>query len=89
MIPDSFTVKALDKAVIFDNSQLSIIDVGDPVRLVSSPHGVSSVLLCLSMTLDIFEPSNNSYTIGKYVDDTEDYRIKTLTESFTKEKKKK
>lgn len=87
-IPDNFTIKALDDGVIFDNDQLAIIDVGDPVMVISQPHNVSKTLLCLNVSLDICEPSNNEYKIGKYVQDDEDYKIKTLTESFKKEKKK-
>lgn len=86
-IPDKFTVDALDDGIIFDNDQLSIIDVGDVVKIVSRPHDISKTLLCLSMKLDLFNPGNNSYVIGKYASDDEDWRVKTLTESFAKTKK--
>lgn len=87
-IPNQFQIKALDDGIIFDNDELTIIDVGDPVRVVSEFHNIDLVLLCLNMSLDIFSPENNSYKIGKYVQSDTDFRIEALTESFVKEKKK-
>lgn len=85
-IPNSFTVTALDKRMIFDNDEWSLIDVGDIVKLVSAPHSVNVALLCLSLKLDIYNPSNNQYKIGQYVDGSTNSRIETLTESFTRNK---
>lgn len=87
VLPDKFTITALDDGVIFDNNALSIIDVGDAVRVVSEPHGIDKILICQNMTLNLFSPENNSYTIGTQLNDIVDNKIKTLTESFTKNKK--
>lgn len=87
-IPSSFVVKALDESLIFDNEEFMILDVGDVVSVKSESHDIDENLLILSMKIDLFNPSNNEYKLGQYVDDNEDTKIKAFTESFTKSKKK-
>ena len=88
MIPDSITIKALDKGVFFDTERFQMIDVGDAVHVVSEPHGIDKSLICLSLKFDIMNPQNNEYKIGKYIPEGDDYKIKNLTDSFSKSKKK-
>lgn len=89
-IPQQFTVKGLDKRLVYDEDPFFIIDVGDVVRVKSKFHINGQVnRLCLSLRLDVFNPENSEYTIGQYVDDIENVRIKSLTETFVKEEKEK
>lgn len=86
-IVERYRIKALDKKLIFDNYDFSIIDVCDVVRVKSTKHiGQIVYLLCLSVSLDVFNPENNEYEIGQYIDDGEDARIKALTASFAKKR---
>ena len=106
-VPSSFKVKALDTK-IYNNqvawnpidfvSAASMIDVGDPVRIVSESHDLPDnnnelyvrayVKICLAMKLDIMNPQNNEYTIGDYIPDGDDFEAETLTKKFANEKKK-
>ena len=88
MIPDSITIKALDKGVFFDTEKFQMIDIGDAVHVVSEPHGIDKSLICLSLKFDIMNPQNNEYKIGRYIPEGDDYKIKNLTDSFAKSKKK-
>lgn len=88
-MPISYSVHALDQNMFLEWETKPIIDVGDAVRLYSEPNGVDIVALCLSMKLDLYEPSNNEYKIGKYISSAEDYKLESLTKSFVKTKKKK
>lgn len=86
-IANRFVVKGLDKRLVFDNTDFTIIDVGDTVRVKSPYHlGKTVDLICLSLKIDVFNLQNSQYQIGQYIDDQQDTRIKTLTESFTRKK---
>ena len=85
---EKYTISALDNGIIFDNASMSVIDIGEPVTAVSKYHNLSKKLMCISLKLDLFNPENNSYVVGTYIDDSEDWRIKTLTENYAEEKKR-
>ena len=89
LIPTSLEIKALDSNIYFDNDTFDMIDVGDPVSVKVPQLENSVTLICLSLSLDLLNPSNNSYKIGHYIQEGEDIKIESLTKSFSKTKKKK
>lgn len=58
----TLTFTALDMHVI--NRSVDSIRLGDYVRLVSSPHGISMTDICSAIGLDIEKPHNSVYTFG-------------------------
>jgi hypothetical protein len=87
LIPSEITLNGLDPAIFSANGE--VIDVGDPVNVESPVHGISRTVLCLSLKIEAQNPQNNEYRLGEYIPDGENNRIKSLTASFAKEKKKK
>ena len=62
LFPNNLIVKAIDLQLIGESSDP--LELGDKIKVVSSPHGLNTTMACISMELDIFNPENNSYTIG-------------------------
>ena len=84
-----YSITALDSNLYFDNEKMAMIDVGDSVIIRSKLHNIDIVRLCLSMKLDLLNPENNEYVVGKYINDEEDRKMDTLTKILSKKKKKK
>lgn len=87
IIPNEVTIHGIDPA-FFDPDNHELIDVCDSITVTSAPNNVSFTKLCLSMKLDLEKPQNNEYKVGDYIKDGDDNRLKSLTESFAKTKKK-
>jgi len=62
LFPNNLIVKAIDLQLIGESDDP--LELGDKIKVVSSPHGLSTTMACIAMELDIFNPENNSYTIG-------------------------
>lgn len=58
----SITIRAVDLHVI--NASVDSIRLGDNVRLVSTPHGLSLTDVCSAIDLDIENPEYSEYTFG-------------------------
>lgn len=58
----TLTFTALDLHII--NTSADSIRLGDSVRLVSSPHGISLTDICSAISLDIEAPHNSVYIFG-------------------------
>lgn len=86
-VPSKYTIKALDDGIFFDNDAMTLIDVGDPVHVISDPHGLDRTLLCLDMKLDLNNPANNEYGIGIYAPDDPEFRVVRLTDRWKKDTK--
>lgn len=78
-VPITITVKAVDMHLIDPNA--SPIYVGDKVRVVSVPHGMTDELTCTKIEYDMENPANNTYTFGT--------PKQSLTERYRKDKAKK
>ncbi len=62
LFPNNLIVKAIDLQLIGESSDP--LELGDKIQVVSTPHGLNTTMACIAMELDIFNPENNSYTIG-------------------------
>lgn len=71
----SLTFTALDLHII--DSSVDSIRLGDSVRLVSSPHGISLTDICSAISLDIEAPHNSVYTFGLPPQNLTDYSAET------------
>lgn len=58
----SIKLRAVDLHVI--NASVDTIELGDNVRLVSNPHGLSLTDICSAIDLDIENPEYTEYTFG-------------------------
>lgn len=58
----SIKLRAVDLHVI--NASVDTIELGDSVRLVSNPHGLSLTDICSAIDLDIEYPEYTEYTFG-------------------------
>lgn len=58
----SFTVKAIDMRLY--RGDYTSLKVGQIVKVMSPPHGLSDNLLLSSVSIDLLNPSNNEYTFG-------------------------
>lgn len=62
VFPDSIIVKAIDLQLLDGKS--SPLELGEKIRVISSPHDLNKTMSCIAMELDIENPENNTYTIG-------------------------
>lgn len=76
--PITITVRAIDMHFI-DQTEATI-HIGDYVKIVSNPHGVSRRLVCTEIEYDLEDPSNTSYTFGN--------PKQTLTRRYKEDKRK-
>lgn len=60
--PDKLTLKAIDMVYLDPTAQR--IRVGDSVRLICSPLGIDHTYVCQSLSIDIQNPDQTSYTFG-------------------------
>lgn len=62
VFPDSIIVKAIDLQLL--DGESSPLELGEKIRVISSPHDLNKTMSCIAMELDIENPENNTYTIG-------------------------
>lgn len=60
-------VKAVDLSLLYMD-KYSPMEVGQAVRVRSEPHGVDEYLRISEITIDLLDPSNDSYTLGESYD---------------------
>lgn len=60
-------VKAIDLSLLYMD-KYSPMEVGQAVRVRSEPHGVDEYLRISEITIDLLDPSNDSYTLGESYD---------------------
>ena len=82
--PKDIRVKAVDLELL--GSSNDPLELGDLIRVVSSPHGIDRRLACIEMDMDIFNPENNTYTIGSIM--PPDEKEKTTLSSKSSSSKK-
>lgn len=82
--PKDIRVKAVDLELL--GASNDPLELGDLVRVVSSPHGIDRRLACIEMDMDIFNPENNTYTIGSIM--PPDEKEKTTLSSKSSSSKK-
>ena len=78
VFPDNIVVKAIDLQLIGESNDP--IELGDKVKVVSTPHGLSTTMACIKMELDIQNPENNSYTIGTIMPPDKEKKKESLSE---------
>ena len=62
VFPDNIVVKAIDLQLLGESDDP--LELGEKIKVISTPHGINKTMACIAMELDIFNPENNSYTIG-------------------------
>ena len=62
IFPDNLIIKAIDLQLIGESDDP--LELGEKIKVVSSPHGINKTMACIALEMDIFNPENNSYTIG-------------------------
>lgn len=77
-LPISFTIKAVDMHFV-DGIQ-EIIDIGQIVKINSTPHNLVQYLICTKIEYDLEDASKNQYTFGN--------PKQSLTERYKKNKDK-
>lgn len=77
-IPETITIKAVDLHHV--DSSVEGFMVGDIVHIKSEPHELDKDILCIRITRDLADPSNDEYQFG----DPE----QTLTDIFLEDKQK-
>lgn len=60
-------VKAIDLSLLYMD-KYSPMEVGQAVRVRSEPHGVDEYLRISEISIDLLDPSNDSYTLGESYD---------------------
>lgn len=78
VFPDNIVVKAIDLQLIGESDDP--IELGDKVKVVSTPHGLDATMACIKMELDIQNPENNSYTIGTIMPPDKEKKKESLSE---------
>ena len=78
VFPDNIVVKAIDLQLIGESDDP--IELGDKVKVVSTPHGLNTTMACIKMELDIQNPENNSYTIGTIMPPDKEKKKESLSE---------
>ena len=78
VFPDNIVVKAIDLQLIGESDDP--IELGDKVKVVSTPHGLDTTMACIKMELDIQNPENNSYTIGTIMPPDKEKKKESLSE---------
>lgn len=76
-------IKAIDMHLV--NPEIKPIRIGEYVRVRSKPHKLDSYFLCTSISLDLDNPENSSYTLGTTFDTLtgqQNKRIKLLNASI-------
>ena len=76
-------IKAIDMHLV--NPEIKPIRIGEYVRVRSKPHNLDSYFLCTSISLDLDNPENSSYTLGTTFDTLtgqQNKRIKLLNASI-------
>ena len=85
IFPDNIVVKAIDLQLIGESNDP--IDLGDKVKVVSTPHGLSTTMACIKMELDIQNPENNSYTLGTILPPDKEKKKESLSEKHNSSNK--
>lgn len=76
-------IKAIDMHLL--NPNIKPISVGEYIRVRSKPHNLDSYFLCRSVSLNLNNPENSTYTLGTSFDTLtgqQNTRIKTLNQSI-------
>ena len=76
--PNNLIIKAVDLQLIGESNDP--LELGDKIKVVSSPHNLNTTMACISMELDIFNPENNSYTIGPIMPPDKDAKKEPISE---------
>ena len=61
-VPNTLNIKAIDMHLL--NGSIDDIWIGKKVRIISNPHGVDMILLCVGIKIDIQNPENTTYEFG-------------------------
>ena len=77
IFPDNLIVKAIDLQLIGESNDP--LELGEKIKVVSEPHNVDITMSCIAMELDIFNPENNSYTIGTIMPPDKEKRQDSLS----------
>lgn len=59
---DTLEIKAVDMHLA--DAGIERIDVGDYVRVVSQPHGIDGYFLCIERTINVSDPSQDTFVLG-------------------------
>lgn len=78
VFPNNLIVKAIDLQLIGESNDP--LEIGDKIQVVSSPHGLNKTMACIAMELDIYNPENNSYTIGTIMPPDKEKKKEPLSE---------
>lgn len=78
IFPNNLVIKAIDLQLIGESTDP--LELGDKIKVVSSPHGLNKTMACIAMELDIYNPENNSYTIGTILPPDKEKKKEPLSE---------
>ena len=78
IFPNNLVIKAIDLQLIGESNDP--LELGDKIKVVSSPHGLNKTMACIAMELDIYNPENNSYTIGTILPPDKEKKKEPLSE---------
>lgn len=81
IFPDNIIVKAIDLQLIGESNDP--LELGDRIKVVSTPHGLNKTMACIAMELDIYNPENNSYTIGEIMPPDKEKKKEPLSEKHS------
>lgn len=85
LVGDVLEIKAVDLHVI--DPETSPIYIGDFVRVTSRPHGYDEWFVCSKMTVDINDPSENTFTLGneyEYMTGNQSAKLAALNASINR-----
>lgn len=80
VFPDNLVIKAIDLHLLGESD--GPLELGEKIKVISSPHGLSKTMSCISMELDIHNPENNSYTIGVIMPPDKEKKKESLSEKL-------
>lgn len=83
-VGDVLEINAVDLHMI--DPEMDPIYIGDFVRVTSKPHGYDEYFVCSSMTVNVSEPSENTFTLGneyEYMTAQQASKISMLNSSIT------
>lgn len=86
VFPDSIIVKAVDLQLI--DGESTPLELGEKIKVLSSPHGINKTMPCIAMELDIENPENNSYTIGVIMPPDKEKKKDTLSSKHSSSSKR-
>ena len=86
VFPDSIIVKAIDLQLI--DGESTPLELGEKIKVLSSPHGINKTMSCIAMELDIENPENNSYTIGVIMPPDKEKKKDTLSSKHSSSSKR-